>query len=107
VTMDGKAYCWGRAGMLGTGTDASSLRPVPVAGGLSFRQVSAGSEHTCGVTTDDRVYCWGSNVWGQLGIGTQGANGYPELSPVAVMGTLRFRGPPERGAMVRGERTGH
>jgi alpha-tubulin suppressor-like RCC1 family protein len=92
VTTDNRAYCWGRGGNLGDGTAMSRARPVPVAGGLRFRQVSAGWEHTCGVTTDDRVYCWGDNVFGQLGNGTTGEIGYPGLSPVAVMGTLRFRG---------------
>jgi alpha-tubulin suppressor-like RCC1 family protein len=28
---------------------------------LAFRQISAGDLHTCGVTTDDRAYCWGAN----------------------------------------------
>jgi alpha-tubulin suppressor-like RCC1 family protein len=28
---------------------------------LSFRQVSAGQTHTCGVTTGDKAYCWGDN----------------------------------------------
>jgi alpha-tubulin suppressor-like RCC1 family protein len=92
VTTANRAYCWGLGGHVGDGTNMSRLRPAPVAGGLSFRQVSAGQEHTCGVTTDDRVYCWGDNVFGQLGNGTTGDIGYPELSPVAVMGTLRFRG---------------
>ena len=41
---------------------------------LSFRQVSAGGEHTCGTTTDDRAYCWG--------------DGRP--APVAVSSGLRF-----------------
>jgi alpha-tubulin suppressor-like RCC1 family protein len=36
---------------------------------LSFHQVSAGHVHTCGVTTDDRAYCWGANG-GALGDGT-------------------------------------
>ena len=92
VTTANRAYCWGLGGQLGDGTNMSRLRPVQVAGGLSFRQVTAGAQHTCGVTTDDRVYCWGDNVFGQLGNGTTGEIGYPELSPVAVMGTLRFRG---------------
>jgi alpha-tubulin suppressor-like RCC1 family protein len=92
VTTDNRAYCWGEGGYLGDGTLMRRLRPVPVAGGLSFRQVSAGTQHTCGVTTDDRVYCWGENSFAQFGNGTQGEIGYPELSPVALMGTLRFRG---------------
>ena len=37
--------------------------------GLLFRQVSAGGDHSCGVTTDDRAYCWGKGDFGQLGVG--------------------------------------
>ncbi len=92
VTTDNRAYCWGNAGHLGDGTTMSRLKPTLIAGGHSFRQVSAGREHTCGVTTDDRVYCWGDNVFGQLGNGKTTQIGYPELSPVAVSGTLRFHG---------------
>jgi Regulator of chromosome condensation (RCC1) repeat len=54
---------------------------------LSFRQVSAGNAHTCGVTTDNLAYCWGLNRWGQLGDGTT----TDHLTPVPVSGTLRFR----------------
>lgn len=46
---------------------------------------SGGTEHTCGVTTDDRVYCWG---FGLLGNGSTYSQ---RLAPVAVAGTLRFR----------------
>jgi alpha-tubulin suppressor-like RCC1 family protein len=54
---------------------------------LAFRQVSAGGEHTCGVTTDDRAYCWGRNFSGELGDGTT----TDHSTPVAVTGGLRFR----------------
>jgi alpha-tubulin suppressor-like RCC1 family protein len=57
---------------------------------LSFRQVSAGNDHTCGVTATDQVYCWGYNGYstagGQLGDGTTTRR----LRPVAVVGGLRF-----------------
>src|SRR5918911_1014143 len=53
---------------------------------LSFRQVSAGEDHTCGVTTENRAYCWGRNVFGELGDGTHNIH----LTPVAVAGGLRF-----------------
>lgn len=39
-------------------------------GPLTFRQLSAGYDHTCGVTTDNRAYCWGRNNTGQLGDNT-------------------------------------
>jgi hypothetical protein len=57
------------------------------AAGLAFYQVSAGLHHTCGMTLDNRLYCWGSNHAGQLGDGTTTVR----LKPVPVAGALRFR----------------
>jgi alpha-tubulin suppressor-like RCC1 family protein len=45
--------------------------------------VSAGSEHSCGVTVDDNVFCWGSGL-----LGNGSALGSP--IPVQVIGTLAF-----------------
>jgi alpha-tubulin suppressor-like RCC1 family protein len=82
VTTAGQAYCWGanRYGSLGNGTlngpicfaiFTCSTVPVAVAGGLKFASVSAGGEHTCGLTTGGEAYCWGRNVQGQLGDNTR------------------------------------
>jgi alpha-tubulin suppressor-like RCC1 family protein len=94
VTTDSRAYCWGIntfyssvGGQLGDGTLTNRRSPVAVLGGHAFRQVSTGFHHSCGVTTDDRAWCWGANVNGQLGDGTM----TQRLTPVAVAGTLRFR----------------
>jgi hypothetical protein len=40
---------------------ASSEATVSATAALAFRQVSSGWLFTCGVTTDDRAYCWGLN----------------------------------------------
>ncbi len=92
VTSGGLIYCWGfnDFGQLGDNTTHSRLLPVQVKGGtLRFRRVTAGSYHTCAQTTDRKAYCWGNNIWGQLGIGgTSRAN---RLSPVAVLGGRSFR----------------
>jgi alpha-tubulin suppressor-like RCC1 family protein/uncharacterized protein YjdB len=93
VTTTGAGYCWGsnNGGQLGNGSAAfSSLVPVPVGGGLSFRAISTGGTldsfggFACGVTTAGAAYCWGDNPYGQLGsIGTSRV-------PVAVSGGITF-----------------
>ena len=65
-------------------TLADSTVPVEVAGGLSFVQISAGDEHTCGVTFSGRVYCWGYNQQGQVGNGSL----IDTKFPAAVNGVL-------------------
>ena len=60
VTPDHRAYCWGWNvfGQIGDGTTSyQRAKPTLVKGGLSWRQISAGTYHTCGVTTNDRAYC--------------------------------------------------
>ena len=73
LTAAGAAYCWGSNsnGQLGNGTIGGTFVPAgPVSGGLTFVVLSAGGSHTCGVTPNGSIYCWGSNSSGQLGDGT-------------------------------------
>lgn len=73
VSTRDEALCWGRGegGALGTGrTPELRTVPVPVAGDRGWRSVSAGRGHTCGIDTDGELWCWGRNVVGQLGDGT-------------------------------------
>jgi alpha-tubulin suppressor-like RCC1 family protein len=64
VTASGGGFCWGsnEFGQLGIGSETaqpSPPQPRPVAGDLVFRSIDAGTAHACGVTTDNRAYCWG------------------------------------------------
>src|SRR5215204_1150423 len=44
-------------------------RPVVVpTSSEGWRSVSVGGSHSCGIRTDERPYCWGSNASGQLGV---------------------------------------
>mgnify|MGYP001769851083 FL=1 len=43
----------------------------------SWKMVSAGNMHTCGISSDDKLYCWGKNNYGQLGNGTIEPQNYP------------------------------
>lgn len=89
VDTGGAASCWGgnSRGQTGTGlTDSLVLVPTAVAGGLLFRSISAGGQHSCGVTTDSLAYCWGANTSGQLGDSSQ----LDRATPVLVRGGLQF-----------------
>jgi alpha-tubulin suppressor-like RCC1 family protein len=89
ITTTGAAYCWGGndgTGALGNGTTTSSTTPVAVSGGLTFAAVSAGSSHTCGLTRNGAIYCWGYNGDGELGNGTTTNS----TTPVPVSGALIF-----------------
>ena len=100
VTTSGAAYCWGEGvkGQLGNGSmDLSKATPVAVSGGLAFASMSAGSSHTCGVTTSGAAYCWGYGGDGMLGDGATVRQATPgdgtidrQLKPVAVSGGLTF-----------------
>ena len=70
VTVPGGVKCWGgnESGQLGDGTTNSRTAPVDVDGLRSgVALVSAGSRHTCAVTTPGDVKCWGA---GDLGDGS-------------------------------------
>lgn len=81
IRKDSKAMCWGNNswGALGQPTNvAFAITPQEVAGNLSFRQLSAGGDHMCGITTDSKAYCWGNNQWGQFGAGNTTSNHIPQ-----------------------------
>jgi alpha-tubulin suppressor-like RCC1 family protein len=83
----GALTCWGynADGELGDGTTKRRLMPVDVngftSGGIA---VAAGAHHTCALTTDGGVRCWGLNDGGQIGDGTT----MSRLTPVNVFATL-------------------
>ena len=98
-----RAFCWGDngAGQLGIGNNTGpevfvadghnfpySTKPVAVLGGLTFRHVTPGYDHTCGVTTDNRVFCWGSNRYGQVG---DSSAGWWKFKPRLVAGNRQYR----------------
>ncbi len=70
-----------------TGPTAPPEASIAATQALAFNQLAGGWLHTCGITTDNRMYCWGSNDLGQLGDGSNDSH----LTPFPVAGTLRFR----------------
>lgn len=110
LLAEGTVQCWGsnELGELGAGAPeipgsagqaaASPPRRVEGVGEGVVALVAAGN-HACAQGRDGAVFCWGSNVWGQLGDGgvaprarptlwrgEQGARPRPTLAPVASSG---------------------
>jgi alpha-tubulin suppressor-like RCC1 family protein/outer membrane protein assembly factor BamB len=81
IDASGGLFGWGANfyGQLGNGeigsvnstNDANRGTPVPVAVGMAWRSVDA-SDHSLGMTTDERIWAWGLNNFGQVGDGTGG-----------------------------------
>ena len=59
----------------------------------SFKAVSAGSHHSCGLRTDGTIACWGENTWGQVdapaGTFTVIAAGWQHSCGLRTDGTIR------------------
>lgn len=72
LNAEGDIYCWGsgRYGHLGQndGNYANSSVPVQVqASGVKFTQIGMGYKHMCALSTDSKMYCWGTNQKGSVG----------------------------------------
>jgi len=69
----GEVYAWGDNspnGQLGDGTVVDRSSPVQVGSLNYWLQVSAGTNHTASITTNNAIYVWGRNNSGQLGDGS-------------------------------------
>lgn len=85
ITPAGGVKCWGLDdwGQLGNGGGLDPPGTYAVVG-LNARvtAVSAGDAHTCALTVNGGVKCWGNNDFGQLGDGTT----IDRYAPVDVVG---------------------
>ena len=87
VTSSGAVGCWGdnAFGQLGNPDVETSSRPVNVAlpADAHIVDIAAGAFHTCALARDARVFCWGFNGWGSLGIGDMPSQLTPALVTLA------------------------
>ena len=84
LSEEGEIYCWGRNNynQLGDNTTTQRETPVQVLRGdaltgdhdgtylTNIKNLSAGENHTCAVSNNDNIYCWGRNNINMLGDGT-------------------------------------
>ncbi|KAK7385719.1 hypothetical protein VNO78_31535 [Psophocarpus tetragonolobus] len=75
TSADGDVYAFGgnQFGQLGTGADQAETLPrlvdSPSLENLHAKNISCGARHTALVTEGGKVFCWGWNKYGQLGLG--------------------------------------
>lgn len=78
VGTDGIGWGSNSFGQVGNGSNVDQLTPIDITGDGTVL-IEAGGNHGCLTSFDqNRLYCWGLNNSGQLGLGTTGPN---ELSP--------------------------
>ena len=93
IGNDDKAYCWGSGvdGRVGAGDDSTTSnnpRPIAVlnpAGVSTWKSISVGDKHSCGIANDDKAYCWGSGAQGRLGVGDDVDTSTALSRPTAVL----------------------
>lgn len=87
VTDVGGVKCWGwnEVGQVGDGTTTSRRVPVDVpelSSGVTA--IATGASHTCAITIEDEIKCWGRGAEGQLGNGAD--ENLSTSSPIDVQG---------------------
>ncbi|MDF2695715.1 MAG: hypothetical protein K0S65_4098, partial [Labilithrix sp.] len=87
---------WGQLGRGEAGEEAPDPGSIPPVVGLSNAvQISAAGRLTCALLADGAVSCWGSNLFGELGLQVdppaEDADRHPIPSPVALDGAIATR----------------
>lgn len=90
--------CWGSGNYLGYGLSgkhlgddelATDLPEVPL--GQKVVWVKAGRSHTCALSPDGSLRCWGNNQFGKLGLGHTESVGYDKPASVGSLVKLEVK----------------
>lgn len=86
IKADSTLWCWGNNGNGKTGrntTTGDTLIPTQIVAGGSWKQVAVGYSSTCGIKTDDTLWCWGENLYGRTALNTGSGD---TMAPTQVSG---------------------
>lgn len=85
IGLSGSVYCWWNndRGQAGDGTKDFAIAPVKVKGlPAPAAEVRTTPRATCALLTNGKIYCWGDDFYGQLGIGVMRS---PNFAPQEVV----------------------
>lgn len=89
---DSTLWCWGggTSGKLGDAASTSRHSPVQEnTAATNWKSAMTGADHSCGIQTDQTLWCWGANGAGQLGIGGTTSKNTPQKVLSGSGGTQR------------------
>jgi hypothetical protein len=86
ILDDSSVWCWGSNafGQLGRGDEPALDRldlPAPVDGLLAVAAIRLGDQHSCALLNDSSLFCWGTNVAGSVGNGSDDN----ALAPIRIL----------------------
>jgi alpha-tubulin suppressor-like RCC1 family protein len=73
IKTDGSLWAWGHNTYGQIGDNTTTHRSVPtqaIGGSAEWKQVSAGGYHSVGIKTNNSLWAWGHNTYGQIGDNT-------------------------------------
>ena len=98
IASNDLAYCWGSNtnGQLGIGSSINQDVPKQVKigtggseipAGSRIDQIAGGEKFACAIASNNLAYCWGSNAYGQLGIGSTADQNVPKQVKIGTSGS--------------------
>jgi alpha-tubulin suppressor-like RCC1 family protein len=88
IRAGGTVVCWGdnSSSQMGDSTSGGTKPTLVAVTGLTgVVAISAGQSHTCALQSNGNAQCWGANIYGQVGDGTNGT-GSNRATATAVIG---------------------
>lgn len=80
ITSTNNIKCWGSNALniIDHGYSGNPRKyPTLILGNNHFVDVAIGNSHTCAIDSTNHLFCWGDNIYGQLGNGTTTGSAYP------------------------------